>query len=286
MTPHTGFSERIFSAADGLKLYYRDYGPGDPLKTPALCLPGLTRNSRDFHTLALRLHETGRRVLALDWRGRGQSERDPNWRNYQAAIYLDDIRHLLCVAGVARCILIGTSMGGIMGMGMAAVMPTVLAGVVLNDVGPDIDPAGLARIIALVGTEHPQPDWATAAAKLKKYSPPMSLATDEEWLDYAHATFRQGDDGLLHYDWDLKIIEPMRKGYPTPDLWPLFRALKNIPTLAVRGAVSDILSAETLGRMHHAIPNLLSVTVPNVGHVPTLNEPEAAEAIDAILARC
>ncbi|MGB1548561.1 MAG: alpha/beta fold hydrolase, partial [Alphaproteobacteria bacterium] len=138
------YRSRHFLSQDGLRLYFRDYG--DPLseKAPLLCLAGLTRNSSDFHDLATRLMGE-RRILALDYRGRGRSDYDPDWRHYEARTYLNDIHHLLTATGVHRVVLVGTSLGGILSMALGAVMPMALAGVILNDVGPVVSTAGLAR---------------------------------------------------------------------------------------------------------------------------------------------
>ena len=276
------FVERRYTSQDGLSLYYREYGNPDLPGTPVLCLAGLTRNSRDFHRVAQRLC-ADRRVLCADYRGRGRSAYDPDSSNYQPATYLNDIRHLLAVAGIGRIVVLGTSLGGLLAMGMGAAMPTVLAGVVLNDVGPEIGGAGLARIIDYVGTDRPHPDWPSAARDLATMFPHLKLDGDEAWEAAARATWREGDDGLLHYDWDVRIAEPLRNGAPPPDLWPLYRSLRHLPVLTIRGALSDILSAETLQQMAEAHPGMQAVTVPGVGHVPTLSEPEAVASLDAFV---
>jgi pimeloyl-ACP methyl ester carboxylesterase len=273
------FQERRYTSQDGLSLYYREYGHPDLHGTPVLCLTGLTRNSRDFHRVAQRLC-ADRRVLCPDYRGRGRSDYGPDSGNYQPATYLNDIRHLLTITGIGRVVVVGTSLGGLLAMGMGAAMPTVLAGVVLNDVGPEIGGAGIARIIDYVGTDRPHPDWASAARDLATMFPHLKLDSDEAWEAAARATWREGDDGLLHYDWDVRIAEPLRSGAPTPDLWPLYRSLGHLPVLAIRGALSDILSAETLEAMAEAHPGLRVVTVPGAGHVPTLSEPEAVASLD------
>jgi len=280
-----GFRERRYSAQDGLSLYFRDYGDPDSPHAPALCLTGLTRNSQDFHELALRLARE-RRVLAPDYRGRGRSARDPDWRNYQPQVYLNDILHLLALANVERVIVIGTSLGGLLAMGLAALQPTALAGVVLNDVGPDIAPDGLSRILAYISQDRPQPDWAAATAFLKTAMPSLSAVDDPaRWQRLAEGTFREESDGLLHFDWDVALARPLRLRNRLPDLWPLFRALRNVPTLAFRGAISDVLTLETFERMGRENPGLVRVTVPGVGHAPGLDEPVSQEAMNAFLAR-
>ena len=279
------FRERRLAAQDGLSLYYRDYG--DPLspRLPLICLTGLTRNSADFADLAGR-HADERRILCLDYRGRGRSAYDSDWRNYDPRIYVSDIVHLLAANDVDRAVIVGTSMGGVLTMALAVVKPTALAAAVLNDIGPDVIPGGLVRIMGYIGTDQPQPDWPTAVRYLQKLLPTLSIRSDEGWLKMAKATFREGDDGLLHFDWDVKLAKPLlAQSGSVPDLWPFFSALRRVPTLVLRGALSDVLSPETFQRMALVKPDLERVTVPNSGHAPTLNEPEAAAAIDAFIRR-
>lgn len=276
------FRERRYTAQDGLSLYYRDYGAADTLGTPILCLPGLTRNSKDFDSEASRLCRR-RRVICPDYRGRGRSEFDPDPRNYKPETYLNDIRHLLAAAGIGHVVVIGTSLGGLLAMGMGAAMPTALAAVVLNDVGPDIGDEGLGRIVDYISADRPHGDWDAAVADLKSMFPTLSLETDADWLEAAQATWREGADGRLHFDWDVRLVEPLRAGPPIPDLWPLFRTLRRIPVLAIHGSLSEVLSAETFAEMAAVHPNLRQVTVPGVGHTPTLREPVVRRAIDAFL---
>ena len=278
------YREERFTAPDGLSLYYRDYGDPGAARAPLLCLSGLTRNSADFARVAAR-HAPHRRVLCLDYRGRGRSDYDPDWRNYDAYVYLNDITHLLAATGVHRAVVLGTSLGGILAMGMAVLKPTAVAGVVLNDIGPEIADQGFARILDYIGKDRPQPDWPAAADFLRRWLPTLSFASDDEWLDFARATYRQGEDGLLHYDWDVNVVKPLRRAGVVPDLWPLFRALRRVPVLALRGELSDILSVETFARMAEAKPDLVCVSVPRCGHVPSLNEPIAMAAIDDFLDR-
>jgi len=277
------FRECRYTAQDGLSLYYREYGAPDAPGTPVLCLTGLTRNSRDFHRVAAHL-STGRRVICPDYRGRGRSDYDTNSANYRPETYLGDIRHLLAVTGIDQVIVIGTSLGGLLAMAMGAMMPTALAGVVLNDVGPDIDRSGLERILDYIGTDRPHPDWASAARDLRVMFPTLSLQGDAEWEAASRATWREGDDGMLHFDWDVTLVEPLRNDKDLPDLWPLFRGLGHIPLLSIRGALSDILSVETVATMAELHAGMRRVTVPGVGHVPSLSEPEAAAAIDDFIA--
>lgn len=280
----TGSQEHRYTAQDGLSLYYRSYG--DPLagRTPVLCLPGFARNSKDFHPLAARIG-ADRWVVCPDYRGRGRSDYDPDSDNYQPATYLGDIRHLLAAAGLHHAVVIGTSMGGLLACAMGAAMPGALAGVVLNDIGPDVAEGGLGRIMTYLAQDNPQPDWDSAAAAFKALFPTLSLRTEEEWRDATAATWAEGDDGMLHYDWDIHIVDPLLKKHPLPDLWALFRSIRKRPALAIRGGASDVLLPETFERMAVEHPDLDCVTIEGVGHVPSLVEPESTEAIDRLLAQ-
>ena len=283
--PPLGFRERTFRSQDDLELYFRDYGdPGDR-RPPVLCLAGVTRNSKDFHELALRL-SGGRRVLCPDYRGRGRSANDSDWRRYQPRTYVDDIRHLLAAADVHRVVVIGTSLGAVLAMVMAVAMPTAVAGALLNDVGARVESAGLQPIIDYMLDDRPQPDWAAAAHHLRETFPDLPAETDDEWLAIARNTYREVPDGNLRFDWDPKIVKAFATAQERSiDLWSLFRALKNVPLLAVRGEKSRILSEETFLRMIEEMPHMDHVTVTGVGHPPALNEPEVLEAIDALLSK-
>lgn len=280
------FTERWLTAQDGLRLYWRDYG--DPLAPglPVLCLSGLTRNSKDFHDLATHLCG-GRRVICPDYRGRGRSQYDPDWRHYEPRTYLDDLRHLVAAAGVHRFAVIGTSLGGILAMALRAMMPTAVAGAVLNDVGPDVAQGGLDRIIDYIGRDRPQPDLGAAEAHLQAVLPNLTFRGGNGWRKLTENTFRPGEDGLLHFDWDIRIVEPLRRSKPgdMPPLWPLFRGLAGVPVLVVRGGRSDVLTAECLAAMAAAMPDMAQVVVPDTGHAPALDEDEVVAAIDALLKR-
>ena len=279
-------TERWFDSADGLRLYYRDYAAESPGKLPVLCLPGLTRNSRDFAHVALRLRRD-RRVLCADLRGRGRSQHDPLWQNYHPGTYLGDIARLLDDAGVERCVFFGTSLGGILTMLTAATAPQRVAAAILNDVGPEVDPVGLARIASYVGRFPPARTWDEAVSLVRAtYEFALPGLTDEQWLDYARRSYTDVD-GTPRLDMDPMIGEAVRSApaAAAPDLWPVFRTLGPVPTLVLRGATSDILSSATLDRMQAEKPDLVRVEVPNRGHVPLLDEPEAVIAIDAFLDR-
>ena len=282
MPPAEGFRERRYTAQDGLSLYFRDYG--DPLSDarPVLCLAGLTRNSGDFHDFATRLAGR-RRVVCPDYRGRGRSDHDPDWRNYRAQVYVGDLFHLMAAAGLDGVAICGVSLGGLLAMGLAVLAPAAIAGVILNDVGPEVNRAGLARIRDYVGHDHPQADLETATAYLKDLHRGLVLGGEGAWRSFAEATFHEGADGLLHVNWDLNLARTL--GRDVPDLWPYYRALRPLPVLALRGETSDVLTAETLARMAEAKPDLIQVTVAGVGHVPPLDHPQVEPAIDDFLAK-
>ena len=280
-----GFSERFYTSQDGLSLYFRDYGKEHRVKTPVLCLAGLTRNSNDFSRLAEQL-SSDRRVICPDYRGRGKSDYDSNWRNYTSFTYMNDIRHLLNSLNLCRVFVIGASMGGLMAMGMGAAMPTNLAGALINDVGPVIEKQGLDKILKYMQDGASGfDDWETAAAFLRERFPELPAETDEDWRWITCGTFEEGADGRIKHNWDYNLIRPILKETAEPKLWFLFQTLKRTPLVVTRGGLSDILSASTLNAMVAVIPELTAVTVDGVGHMPNLLEPECKEALENALAR-
>lgn len=281
--PPRTWQSRYYSAQDGLRLHFREYGARDAAGVPVVCLPGLTRNSRDFHDLASWL-SPARRVICPEYRGRGRSAHDPEWRNYDPVVYLRDLRHLLAVARLHQAVFIGTSLGGLLTMGMAVLSPTAVVGAVLNDVGPDLATRGLSRIVDYVGRDHPVANWDDAVAALRRLMPGLARQPDSVMMELARGTYREGDDGLLHVDWDIAIAKPLRTaGEPDRDLWPIYRALAGRPVLALRGALSDILKPETFEKMAVELPGLGRITVPEVGHTPTLGEPAVRASIAELL---
>ncbi len=284
MTQAVGFQERHYHAQDGCRLYYRDYG--DPLSAPAplLCLSGLTRNAKDFDVLARRLAGR-RRVVCPDYRGRGQSDTDPDWRKYAPKETLGDVRHLMIAAGLHRAVICGVSFGGLLAMALSVVAPTALAGVILNDVGPDLNPSGTERILDYLSRDHPQADWETATATMRQTFPYLSYKTDEDWRRFTEASFREGADGQLHVDYDVNLVRPLRETHEQEDIWRLFAALRRIPVLLIRGGKSDVLSEETVEKMVRVKPDLAYLSLAGVGHAPSMNEPESERAIDEFLRR-
>ena len=281
------FAERFFSSRDGLQIYYRDY-TGDGSKVPVLCLHGLTRNSRDFAELAEHI-APARRVLVPDQRGRGRSQYDAQWMNYHPGTYIEDMWELLGGLAVQRVVIIGTSLGGLMAMLMAASRPQAVAGVVLNDIGPEIDPVGVARIQAYAGRLPPVRTWDDAAAQMKMtFGLSFPEYGERKWHEFARLSFDEGEDGVPRLAADPKIGDAIRS-IPAPPgitqaMWLAFGQLRNIPALALRGAHSDLLSAATFERMQQEVPGLVAVTVANRGHAPQLDEPDSLRAIDTFLA--
>ncbi len=273
------FREHHISAGDAIRLYVRDYGAASEQEKVILCLGGVTRNSKDFHELASRLMPDYR-VICPDYRGRGRSAYDPDWRHYNPRVYLDDIHHIACALDLQHFAVIGTSLGGVLAMAMGASMPGRLRGVLLNDIGPDIPTDGMAPILEYMRNDIAMPDWPSVVQRLQSTFPNMPAYNEADWLRIAHATYRERDDGELVFDWDPDIVRAFeRKVDAGVDLWPLFRSLRRLPVLSVRGALSPFVNEQTRQAMAHQIPDLRQVCVEGVGHVPSLNEPDCAGAI-------
>jgi pimeloyl-ACP methyl ester carboxylesterase len=278
-------AEYWFDSHDGLRLFSRVY-PGPAAGAPAVvCLHGLMRNGRDFEELAVHLAARCR-VIVPDVRGRGLSARDPSFNNYQIPIYLRDLLLLLAGLGAQRVTVIGTSMGGLMAMVLAVMQPGLVAGIVLNDVGPEIEPAGLARIRGYAGKAAPVHSWPEAVALVRGvYGSAWPDLSDERWERIARLSYRADAQGVPQADADPLIGEPLRNSDgAAPNLWPLWGALAKVPMLAIRGAHSDVLGAATLARMQREKPDLRVLTVADRGHAPLLDEPQCVAAIDAFLA--
>jgi len=281
----TDFAEKTIKTVDGLSVSYRDYpGSAGASASPVLCLHGLTRNSADFEDLAPRL-AAHRRVLAMDVRGRGRSDFDPNWRNYHPGTYLADVFTLLDHEGMERVAVIGTSMGGILGMMLGAERPRALTGLVLNDIGPAIETAGLARIAGFVGKAAPVGSWAEAREQIKAINETaLPDLSDEDWDRFARRLYTEDESGRLVPAYDPEIATAMAEAGAAPlDLWKVFDALADIPILVLRGETSDILSAETVSAMRARHRNLTAAEVPGRGHAPMLDEPVALAAIESFL---
>jgi pimeloyl-ACP methyl ester carboxylesterase len=282
----TDYSDQYWTSGDDLKLHYREYA-GASDRPPVLCLPGLTRNARDFTRLAEHLAGDWR-VLCPDMRGRGDSAYSKDSATYNPLQYVQDVTLLLDELGISRFVAVGVSLGGLMTMLLAATAPQRIAGAVLNDIGPEIEAAGLDRIGGYVGQGRSFPTWMHAARALEEgqgdFFPEFGVS---DWLDLAKRTMIVGSNGRIVFDYDMKIAEPFKQpnGAAPPDLWPTLAGLTGKPVLLVRGALSDVLSEATLARMREALPQAEVVTLPRVGHAPTLDEPEVVAAIDRLLAQ-
>ena len=279
------WEDRYWTGPDGLRLHYRDYG-GDRGAVPLLCLHGLTRNARDFAEVAER-HAGNRRVIVPDFRGRGLSDRDPVPDRYAPPFYAQEVLGLLDVAGVHRAVFLGTSLGGLVTMIVAAIAPQRIAGAILNDVGPELDPAGLARIAGYVGRIPLFRTWdeaTEAVAQSNRIAFPHYGPAD--WMRMAQRLCRETSDGIVFdYDPAIAINFERAQSAPSVDAWPLIDALAPVPLLILRGETSDILSPATASAMAQRHPHAELVTVPGVGHAPDLGEPEAAGAIDRMIER-
>lgn len=281
--------EHFFKSNDGLQLYYREFG-GDNSGTPVICLPGLTRNSRDFEDLAEYLSndiDDRRRVITPDLRGRGFSSHDPEWRNYHPGTYVQDTWTLLDTLDLDKIIVIGTSLGGLCAMAMSAQKPDRIAGVVMNDIGPEINPVGLTRIQEYTGRVPPVRTWNEAADQTRQiYGEWLPGLSDDDWHKMARRAYRENAEGIPELDIDSNIGEAVRKVGPQKgDPWALFDSLKTTPVLLLRGLLSDILSEDIVDKMSARKPDLEVVRVANRGHVPLLDEPECLAAIETFLKR-
>lgn len=277
-----GYQDVWTRSADGLRLHARLYGERGGARLPVVCLPGLARSAVDFHALGTSLAGTGRAVLAVDYRGRGLSDRDPDPANYTVQVETADLLGLLAELAIVEAAVVGTSRGGLIAMGLAAQKPGLVRGLVLNDIGPVIELSGLMRIKSYVGRLAAPRDMQEGAAILRSvFEPQFPELGDEAWLAWAKATWDERDGTLmLGYDPALaRTLDALDPETAIPDLWSLFEALAGIPLLAIRGAHSDLLSAETLAAMAERHPNLDSVTVAGQGHAPLLQSPDLLRRI-------
>jgi pimeloyl-ACP methyl ester carboxylesterase len=279
------YRDLYVSAQDGLKLYGRDYGSREASATPVVCLPGLTRHSGDFDVIARALAqhtEAPRRVLALDFRGRGLSGRDPDWRNYDVKIEVADTLAFLAAAGVGHAIFLGTSRGGLVTMALSAVRPAMIRGAILNDIGPEVDARGLIRIRSYVGKLPPPRDFEEGAELLKRISADQFTAAEEsDWRFYAENTWREENGRLvLSYDTALmKGLAALDLEAPLPTLWPLFEGLTPFQILVLRGANSDLLSEATVAEMQRRHPRMQSYSIVGQGHAPLLTDKPTIERV-------
>ncbi len=280
---HQAWTDIRYTSRDGLSLYARHYPAPGSRRRPVVCLAGLTRNSRDFHDLASVLSDSRghrRDVYCLDYRGRGLSEHDADGKSYTVLTELGDTLDFMALASVSNAAVIGTSRGGIIAMAMAAMRPTAIGAVVLNDIGPVIDREGLARLIAYVGRVPLPGTWTEAGNLVRMLNERAFPAeSDASWLIFARQMFNE-IDGRPAPGYDPKLAKSLSltEG-PAPALWPQFEALRRIPMLAIRGANSDILSAATFAEMQRRHPDIQALIVPDQGHAPMLRDHPTISAI-------
>ncbi|WP_198119154.1 alpha/beta fold hydrolase [Massilia rhizosphaerae] len=284
------YTDITFTSDDGLTLHARDYaGAGGPARLPVICIHGLTRNASDFDELAPRIAATGRRVLALDVRGRGESQRDPNPDNYAPSVYAGDVVRLASDLGIARAVFIGTSMGGLITMTVAARRIDLVAAAILNDIGPVISEKGLARIAGYTGKVACVGSWEDAAGYVRGINACAFPDNDAaEWDKWARRAFAPDPAGRLAPRYDPNIAIALQTGKLRPTSLSLRMAFRKLarerPVMLVRGALSDLLEERQAAWMRRAAPAMTYVEVPNVGHAPMLTEPAALDAILRFLA--
>lgn len=280
------FEDRYWTSQDGLKLHYRHYAGRDD-RPVVLCMHGLTRNARDFEDVAARLAGEWR-VICPDMRGRGDSAYAKDPATYNPVQYVQDVTVLLDELGIDRFVSIGTSMGGLMTIIMGYTMPDRIAGALFNDIGPQIETLGLDRIMDYLGQARTFPTWMHAARALEETHgaafPDWGI---DDWLIMAKRTMTLSSNGRVVFDYDMKIAEPFKGvDYGTqPDMWPAFAAVAKNPVTVLRGELTELLAEANFRKMGEVSPTVELVTIPRVGHAPTLDEPEAVAAIDRLLAR-
>jgi len=278
------WQERYWHSADGLTLYGRDYpAASGAARLPVVCLHGLTRNSRDFESIAPWLAGRGRRVLALDMRGRGHSDRDPG-EHYDIGTYVADVVGWLDALGIARAVFVGTSMGGLITIELGTQHPDRVAGAVINDIGPELAMEGLVRIAGYVGGGAPLPDWQAAADQCQRVNADVfPHYGPADWLAMARRLFRE-DEGLVALDYDPAIARALARIVADPDPWGKWHGFTDArPVLVLRGSRTDLLARDVAERMVAGKPLATLAPVAGVGHAPMLDEPDAVAAIERFL---
>jgi pimeloyl-ACP methyl ester carboxylesterase len=275
-TTGTRSSDFFYQGADGLRLHARIHGEAVPGRWPVICLPGLTRNARDFHELALHLSRNAprpRQVIAFDYRGRGGSAHDPVIANYNVATEAADVLAGMDALGITQAAIIGTSRGGLIVHLLGGMRPAALGAIVLNDIGPELGPAGLAHILGYLD-RHPRPRTFAAAVEAQRaiHGPDFPALGDADWQRMVRALYREEEAGFVP-DYDPALTETFADldlSKPLPTLWPQFDALADIPMLAIRGANSKLLTVETLAEMQRRHPAMETHIVAGQGHAPFL----------------
>lgn len=288
MSDSNGFSDFYYKSSDGLNLHARIYGDTNNALLPVVCLPGLTRNARDFHQLATYLSQSESRfVVSFDYRGRGLSDYDSDWTKYDVGVEAGDILAGLQALNIEKAIFIGTSRGGLILHILAAIRPDILKAIILNDIGPVLEPAGLALIKSYFGAPAPVPASFEEAASIQKavHGAAFPVLTDQDWLDMVHAVYRELD-GKIQLDFDPALLNGLAAfdlSKPLPTLWPQFDAMAALPVMVIRGANSLLLSEKTVKEMQNRHPALDVITVPGQGHAPLLNTSGLPECIAAFI---
>ena len=277
----SAFKDHFFQTQDGLRLYARDYPGPDDNAPVVLCLHGLTRNSRDFQELAPALADHFR-VLVPEQRGRGRSDYDDDLSRYALLQYVEDMRGLLSDLGIKQVAIVGTSMGGLMTFALNALYPGLVTRAVINDIGPEIAEVGLNRIKSYVGMVGPFADWDEARVYLKSASAEIFPDwQDAQWADFARQCYVERD-GQVIVDYDPRIAEPLaaeNNDTEADSLWSLFAAMSAVPSLLIRGELTDLLTESCVAKMCEGHPDMAVMSVPRVGHAPMLNESGVTEAI-------
>ncbi|EKS38801.1 alpha/beta fold hydrolase [Afipia clevelandensis] len=287
------FRDVYCQSADGLKLHAKVIGPENSSLLPVLCLPGLTRTTDDFDDIARAIATdpaAPRKVVSVDYRGRGLSDYDPDPAKYAVPVELGDVLAIAASLGISRAILLGTSRGGLISMAMAAAKPDLLAGIILNDIGPALEMGGLMKIKGYIADPPPRQTWDDAARGLKElFGTVFPSLTDDEWMAWARRAFRENAGGGLERTYDLEIrhtLDGLDPSNPLPQVWELFDAMAGIPLMLIHGALSDLLSVQGVKDMAARRPDMDLVTVADQGHAPLLADKPTIDRIVAFCKRC
>lgn len=287
------FRDVYCQSADGLKLHAKVIGPDNSTALPVLCLPGLTRSTDDFDDIARAIATNSaapRKVVAVDYRGRGLSDYDPDPAKYTVPVELGDVLTIAASLGISRAILLGTSRGGLISMALAAAQPQLLAGVILNDIGPALEIGGLMKIKGYIANPPPRQTWDEAARGLKElFGSVFPSLSDAEWMAWARRAFREKAGGGLERTYDLKLshtLDGLDPANPLPQVWELFDKLAGVPLMLIHGGLSDLLSLQGVQDMIARRPDIELVTVADQGHAPLLADNPTMDRIVAFCARC
>lgn len=287
------FRDVFCQSADGLKLHAKVIGPDNSAALPVFCVPGLTRTTDDFNEIAIALATnpgTPRKVVAIDLRGRGLSDYDPDPAKYSVPVELGDVLTMATSLGVSRTIMLGTSRGGLISMALAAAQPQLLAGVILNDIGPELDIRGLMKIKGYLASPPPVTTWDEGARGMRDlFGGVFPSLTDADWMAWARRAFREKAGGGLERTYDLNIartLDGLDPASPLPQVWELFDALAGIPLMLIHGELSDLLSPQGVQDMITRRPDIDLVKVADQGHAPLLADKPTMDRIIAFCARC